>query len=175
MSLVQNISQRIPQFHKSVSKTSAKSFTKMSAKRQQNRLNATNTSCLLQQLHDQTQDRARDQTCGVISLYAIEYKTAVVVVVSYHSVSRNPVRFKALVWCETPGWSASYGMMMLYAVQAGPTVFVSLRCSEVPGQRQREASFRTNVDYSLTEFAFLMQNAKTSVSILYRTKGKLEQ
>ena len=37
MSLVQNISQRIPQFHKNVSKTSAKS------------LNATNTSCLGQQ------------------------------------------------------------------------------------------------------------------------------
>ena len=36
---------------------------------------------------------------GVMSLSAIEDKTAVVVVVvaSYRSVSRNPVRFKALV------------------------------------------------------------------------------
>ena len=41
MSFVQNISQRIPQFHKNVSQSSAKS------------LSATNTNCLLQQLHDQ--------------------------------------------------------------------------------------------------------------------------
>ena len=34
--------------------------------------------------------------CGVMSLCAIEDKTAVVVVASYRSVSRNPVRFKAL-------------------------------------------------------------------------------
>ena len=33
---------------------------------------------------------------GVMSLCAIEDKTAVVVVSSYRSVSRNPVRFKAL-------------------------------------------------------------------------------
>ena len=33
---------------------------------------------------------------GVLSLCAIEEKTAVVVVASYRSVSRNPVRFKAL-------------------------------------------------------------------------------
>ena len=33
---------------------------------------------------------------GVMSLCAIENKTAVVVVTSYCSVSRNPVRFKAL-------------------------------------------------------------------------------
>ena len=33
---------------------------------------------------------------GVMSLCAIEDKTAVVVVASYRSVSRNPVRFKAL-------------------------------------------------------------------------------
>ena len=32
---------------------------------------------------------------GVMSLCSIENKTAVVVVASYHSVSRNPVRFKA--------------------------------------------------------------------------------
>ena len=34
--------------------------------------------------------------CGVISLCATENKTAVVVVASYRSVSRNPVPFKAL-------------------------------------------------------------------------------
>ena len=34
---------------------------------------------------------------GVMSLCAIEDKTAVVVVASYRSVSRNPVRFKALI------------------------------------------------------------------------------
>ena len=34
--------------------------------------------------------------CGVLSLCAIKDKTAIVVVASYHSVSRNPVRFKAL-------------------------------------------------------------------------------
>ena len=34
---------------------------------------------------------------GVMSLCAIENKTAVVVVASYRSVSRNPVRFKALL------------------------------------------------------------------------------
>ena len=33
---------------------------------------------------------------GVMSLCAIEDKTAVVIVASYRSVSRNPVRFKAL-------------------------------------------------------------------------------
>ena len=33
---------------------------------------------------------------GVMSLCAIEDKTAVVVVAWYRSVSRNPVRFKAL-------------------------------------------------------------------------------
>ena len=33
---------------------------------------------------------------GVMSLCAIEDKTAAVVVASYRSVSRNPVRFKAL-------------------------------------------------------------------------------
>ena len=33
---------------------------------------------------------------GVMSLYAIEDKTAVVVVASYRIVSRNPVHFKAL-------------------------------------------------------------------------------
>ena len=32
----------------------------------------------------------------VMRVYAIEDKTAVVVVASYRSVSRNPVRFKAL-------------------------------------------------------------------------------
>ena len=34
---------------------------------------------------------------GVMSLYAIEDKTAVVIVASYRSFSRNPVRFKAMV------------------------------------------------------------------------------
>ena len=34
---------------------------------------------------------------GVMSLCAIEDKTVVVVVASYRSVSRNPVRFKALL------------------------------------------------------------------------------
>ena len=34
---------------------------------------------------------------GVIRVCAIEDKTAVVVVVSYRNVSKNPVRFKALV------------------------------------------------------------------------------
>ena len=34
---------------------------------------------------------------GAMSLWAIEDKTAVVVVASYRSVSRNPVHFKALV------------------------------------------------------------------------------
>ena len=33
---------------------------------------------------------------GVMRVFAIEDKTAVVVVASYRSVSRNPVRFKAL-------------------------------------------------------------------------------
>ena len=33
---------------------------------------------------------------GVMRVCAIEDKIVVVVVVSYHSVSRNPVRFKAL-------------------------------------------------------------------------------
>ena len=33
---------------------------------------------------------------GVMSLCAIEDKTAVVIVASYRSVSRNPVRFKVL-------------------------------------------------------------------------------
>ena len=47
-------------------------------------------------LHGQTRDRAKDQTSGVMSLCAIEDKTAVVVVASYCSVSRNLVRFKAL-------------------------------------------------------------------------------
>ena len=37
---------------------------------------------------------------GVMSLWTIEDKTAVVVVASYHSVSRNPVRFEALL--QTP-------------------------------------------------------------------------
>ena len=39
---------------------------------------------------------------GVMSLCAIEDKTAVVVVASYHSVSRNPVRFKALARTDKP-------------------------------------------------------------------------
>ena len=34
---------------------------------------------------------------GMMSLCAIEDKIAVLVVVSYRSVSRNPVRFKAVV------------------------------------------------------------------------------
>ena len=34
---------------------------------------------------------------GVMSLYAIEDRSAVVVGASYRSVSRNPVRFKALI------------------------------------------------------------------------------
>ena len=54
------------------------------------------SSLLRGQLHDQTRDRARDQTCGVMSLYAIKDKTVTVVVTSYRSVSKNSVRFKAL-------------------------------------------------------------------------------
>ena len=40
-------------------------------------------------IHDQTQNRARDQTCGVMSLCAIEDKTYVVVVASYCSVCQE--------------------------------------------------------------------------------------
>ena len=40
---------------------------------------------------------------GVMKVCAIEDKTAVVVVVSYHTVSRNPVRFKALVFTKRRG------------------------------------------------------------------------
>ena len=45
-------------------------------------------------LHDQTRDRAQYQIC------VIEDKAAVVVVVvaPYHSVSRNPIRFKDLTY-----------------------------------------------------------------------------
>ena len=46
---------------------------------------------------------------GLMSLYAIEDKTAVVVVASYHSVSRNPVCFKALYGIYQPGYFVRTG------------------------------------------------------------------
>ena len=53
-------------------------------------------------IHDQAGDRARDRHCGEMTEVCVtEDKTDVVVVASYHSVSRNPVRFKALLEIDT--------------------------------------------------------------------------
>ena len=69
-------------------------------------------------VHDQTQGRAQDQTCLVMTVCAIQDRTAVVVVPSYRSVSRNPVCFKALVTLlSTSGaWIHAYssGLTFIY-------------------------------------------------------------
>ena len=56
---------------------------------------------------------------GVMRVCAIEDKTAVVVVASYRSVSRNPVRFKALLlYHQTPCITRRNMFKIMYQTRA---------------------------------------------------------